>query len=264
MDVLDGSAWAATSCTWLHTARGVTAGWVEARLARKDQDSQAASPLPDLSAELRKKNPDWRLLRLVLHDDGPEPLGAKRFPVNFFSVQPRPLLYESQDVSVSFATEEDRSAWQHLYVEYRASQIPPGTLPYESDEVAADAVWGMSLRGRQLDARTADILIARGQDGTVLGAATVARLPAVDGAGAGAPRGFLGDLFVSPKAHGKGVGRALMAQVMATCKDAGFSELCWYCIQSNEKAMSFYRNLGFVPTAATVWQYPDDAPSAPS
>ena len=30
------------------------------------------------------------------------------------------------------------------------------------------------------------------------------------------------------------------------------------------EAMSFYRNLGFVPTAATVWQYPDDAPSAPS
>ena len=42
-----------------------------------------------------------------------------------------------------------------------------------------------------------------------------------------------------------------MAQVMATCKDAGFSELCWYCIQSNEKALRSKASSG---VANCMWQ----------
>ncbi|CAE7409387.1 unnamed protein product [Symbiodinium natans] len=253
---------------------GVAAGWVEARLAKsadKDQPESAEHEvaLPDLSEELRRKNPHWRLIRLVLHAAGPDPVGAKRYPVAIFSVDPRlPFPTEpSKDVTVSVATEEDRVAWQRLFVEYRASQIPPGSPPYAPDEVAADAVWGMScFHGRPLDAGTADILLARAEDGTLLGAATLVRLPkppsspssTATGVGEGSLRGFLSDLFVDPRTHGKGVGRALMAKVLATCNDAGLLELCWYCLQSNEQAMSFYARLGFLPTPATVWQYPEN------
>ncbi|CAE7728335.1 mshD [Symbiodinium pilosum] len=153
-----------------------------------------------------------------------------------------------------------RARWSASLGPRLRTEVPHGSPPYAADEVAAEAVWSMGCPHGPPDVRTADILLARAEDGTLLGAATLARIPTPGATAGGGLRGFLSDLLVMPAAHGKGVGRALMAKVLATCREAELAELCWYCLESNEQAMSFYSRLGFTPTGASVWQYPEAPP----
>ncbi len=52
------------------------------------------------------------------------------------------------------------------------------------------------------------------------------------------------DLFVTAKARGKGIGRALMGAAADICRRAGGSELVWAVFLKNKLAMAFYENLG--------------------
>lgn len=48
-----------------------------------------------------------------------------------------------------------------------------------------------------------------------------------------------------------------MSRVLSECHDARLPELCWFCLSENASAMRFYEGLGFKPTTATVWNYPE-------
>ncbi|CAJ1328686.1 unnamed protein product [Effrenium voratum] len=166
------------------------------------------------------------------------------------------LLYVNwglEDVVIRPASSEDRVEWEKLFKEYRISQIPGGSPPFAEDEVAAEAVWQMCAHGSD---RSGRLLLATA--GSILGAAHLVLQPRRDGG----LRGFLSDIFVAPTAAGKGVGRALFSSVLSECLAANMPELCWFCISANSSAMSFYENLGFKPTTATVWQYPEMYASA--
>ncbi|CAL1154593.1 unnamed protein product [Cladocopium goreaui] len=214
--------WSVTVLEYRQTARGVIGGLVEATRSDKDQlhsaaaekwavDPDAAVALANPAPGLQIKHPDWRLLRLVLHQPGPAPSGAKPVPVCWFSATPEPIPAKMhKDVTVRLANDSDWPQWEALFREYRISQIPGGSPPFTDDKTATDAVWALCAdapppsskhgwRGRLLVAYSSSLF---------LGAAHVILQPrpsSVDAWDAENPqawRGFLQDIFVAPAASG--------------------------------------------------------------
>ena len=59
-----------------------------------------------------------------------------------------------------------------------------------------------------------------------------------------AARGFLQDLYVVPKARGRGAGRALMTAVARACAADGGCYVFWNAQPRNRAGLAFYRVLG--------------------
>jgi GNAT superfamily N-acetyltransferase len=51
---------------------------------------------------------------------------------------------------------------------------------------------------------------------------------------------YLEDLFVAPKARGHGIGRALIADLLARAKERGWSRLYWHTRKGNAPARHLY------------------------
>jgi GNAT superfamily N-acetyltransferase len=58
---------------------------------------------------------------------------------------------------------------------------------------------------------------------------------------------YLEDLYVTPAARGRGVGKALLAELAATCVRRGYGRLEWWVLDWNEPAIGFYRSIGAEP-----------------
>jgi carbonic anhydrase len=56
-------------------------------------------------------------------------------------------------------------------------------------------------------------------------------------------------LYVSPAGRGRGIGRFLVAGVVAAAKQQGYSQLLLDTLPSMKEARSLYASLGFSPTA---------------
>ncbi len=80
-----------------------------------------------------------------------------------------------------------------------------------------------------------------------------ARLAIVDGQVAGfaihhfhdstwvkTPDCYLEDLFIDSSIRGKGIGRALIDDLIAICRDKGWSRLYWHTNEDNERARKLY------------------------
>ncbi|MCZ7677319.1 MAG: GNAT family N-acetyltransferase [Sandaracinaceae bacterium] len=68
----------------------------------------------------------------------------------------------------------------------------------------------------------------------------------------------LEDLWVTPRARGRGVGRALLRRLAAIACERGCARLEWAVLDWNELAMSFYRGLGATPMDEwTTWRLSD-------
>lgn len=63
----------------------------------------------------------------------------------------------------------------------------------------------------------------------------------------GRPGLYLEDLYVTPEARGKGVGRALLAHLARLAIERDCARLEWWVLDWNEPAIRFYRSLGAVP-----------------
>jgi diamine N-acetyltransferase len=61
---------------------------------------------------------------------------------------------------------------------------------------------------------------------------------------AGTPGIYLEDLFVKPAHRGKGIGKALMAQLARRCDENGWSRLQWAVLDWNTPSIDFYKSLG--------------------
>ena len=57
---------------------------------------------------------------------------------------------------------------------------------------------------------------------------------------------YLEDLFVRPAFRGKGIGKALLADLARTCVKNGWSRLQWSVLDWNEPSIAFYKSLGAV------------------
>ncbi|HTC97725.1 MAG TPA: GNAT family N-acetyltransferase [Bradyrhizobium sp.] len=60
----------------------------------------------------------------------------------------------------------------------------------------------------------------------------------------GRPGIFLEDLFVRPAFRGKGIGKALLADLAKLCVDNGWSRMQWSVLDWNTPSIEFYKSLG--------------------
>jgi GNAT superfamily N-acetyltransferase len=61
---------------------------------------------------------------------------------------------------------------------------------------------------------------------------------------------YLEDLFVEPEHRGKGIGKALLAQLAQIAVERGYGRLQWSVLDWNAPSIEFYRSLGAVPLDA--------------
>jgi GNAT superfamily N-acetyltransferase len=57
---------------------------------------------------------------------------------------------------------------------------------------------------------------------------------------------YLEDLFVRPAFRGKGIGKALLADLARTCVKNGWARLQWSVLDWNAPSIAFYKSLGAV------------------
>lgn len=58
---------------------------------------------------------------------------------------------------------------------------------------------------------------------------------------------YLEDLYVRPAHRGRGIGKALLANLARRCVAQGLPRLEWWVLDWNEPALAFYRSLGAEP-----------------
>ena len=58
-------------------------------------------------------------------------------------------------------------------------------------------------------------------------------------------------IYLSPEAWGRGYGRALCQQALASLKEAGFKEASLWVLQENKAAIAFYEKAGFITDHTT-------------
>jgi ribosomal protein S18 acetylase RimI-like enzyme len=83
------------------------------------------------------------------------------------------------------------------------------------------------------------LLVARAEDGALVGAVAIKRLP--DGAAE------LKRLYVRRPARGTGLGRALAVAAVSRARELGYTVLKLDTLPSMEAAQGIYASLGFVP-----------------
>jgi GNAT superfamily N-acetyltransferase len=57
---------------------------------------------------------------------------------------------------------------------------------------------------------------------------------------------YLEDLYVSPQLRGRGLGKALLAELAAICVQRGYGRLEWWVLDWNAPAIGFYRSIGAI------------------
>jgi GNAT superfamily N-acetyltransferase len=58
---------------------------------------------------------------------------------------------------------------------------------------------------------------------------------------------YLEDLYVTPSMRGRGIGKALLAELAAICVRQGYGRLEWWVLDWNDAAIGFYRSIGAEP-----------------
>jgi GNAT superfamily N-acetyltransferase len=58
---------------------------------------------------------------------------------------------------------------------------------------------------------------------------------------------YLEDLYVTPAARGKGLGKALLVRLAQIAVERGYARFEWSVLDWNEPAIGFYKKLGAVP-----------------
>jgi len=73
---------------------------------------------------------------------------------------------------------------------------------------------------------------------------------------------YLEDLYVAPAVRGRGIGRALLAELAAICVRRGYGRLEWWVLDWNKPALGFYRSIGAEPMSEWTVQRMSGQPLA--
>jgi GNAT superfamily N-acetyltransferase len=129
-------------------------------------------------------------------------------------------------VTVRHARPEDEARWRELWADYLAF------YDVTVDGDITDATWR-----RVFDPASAISMRVAEVDGKVMG---FALFLTHEGTWIRGKDCYLEDLFVDPEARGKGVGRALMDNLVSLCKENGWSRLYWHTSEENKTAQALY------------------------
>ena len=138
-------------------------------------------------------------------------------------------------ISIGRLEARDRTAWEELFAGYHAFYGRP-SWPKEN----YDEAWSRFEQDDQIHARGARI------DGRLVGIVHFL----VHASTTSADVCYLQDLFTAPQARGKGVARALIAEVGHWAQERGCARVYWHTHSSNETARRLYdqvaENRGFI------------------
>ncbi len=141
--------------------------------------------------------------------------------------------------TVRQATEQDIPRIQKLYLQL-AFTPPPEGAPYPSPEEYRRVFNEMAaLPGYEL-------LVAE-EDGEILGTMVMAILPGM--ARGVSPFAVVEYVVVDEKCRRKGIGRALMDDIVARSKEAGCYKIMLTSDRRREEAHRFYESMGFEASA---------------
>ncbi len=104
--------------------------------------------------------------------------------------------------------------------------------------------------GRIVDSEACHLLVARDDDGTVLGTMTLVVFPIPTGI-----RAWIEDVVVDGDARGRGVGAALNTEALALARRLGARTVDLTSRPSREAANRLYRRLGFEPRETNVYRF---------
>jgi GNAT superfamily N-acetyltransferase len=129
-------------------------------------------------------------------------------------------------VEIRDATPNDEAAWRGLWSAYLAF------YKVGLDPAITDHTWArLMLPSSPLKARLAV------EDGTVLGFAIRQNHPSTWVLGDDC---YLEDLFITDAARGRGIGRALIEDLMALARSNGWHRLYWHTDEANTNARQLY------------------------
>ena len=138
-------------------------------------------------------------------------------------------------ISIGRLETGDRATWEELFAGYHAFYGRPH-WPQEN----YDDAWRRFERDDEIHARGASI------DGRLVGIVHFL----VHASTTSADVCYLQDLFTAPEARGKGVARALIAEVVRWAREQGCARVYWLTQSSNETARRLYDqvadNRGFI------------------
>lgn len=131
------------------------------------------------------------------------------------------------------------ACWRESY----RGVLPDEAIHAMTDE-RAEALW------RRVLADLLGIVLVAERDGEIVGITRYAATPGDDGRIDGAVH----SLYVSPRAHGGGIGGALLAQATAELRDAGAEAATVWVFAANAPSIGFYEAKGWHPDGATRTQ----------
>jgi GNAT superfamily N-acetyltransferase len=129
-------------------------------------------------------------------------------------------------VVIRDARPEDEVRWRKLWADYLAFY----GVGIEPD--ITDMTWR-----RVFDPASAIFMRVAEADGKVVGFALCLTH---EGTWIRSPDCYLEDLFVDEAARGKGIGRALMDDLVALCRENGWARLYWHTEETNATARKLY------------------------
>lgn len=138
-------------------------------------------------------------------------------------------------ISIGVLEAGDRAAWEELFAGYHAFY---GRADWPRANY--DKAWGRFQQDDQIHARGAFV------DGRLVGIVHFLVHPSTTTADVC----YLQDLFTAPEARGKGVARALIAEVERWARDQGCARVYWLTQSGNDTARRLYdqvaENRGFI------------------
>ena len=129
-----------------------------------------------------------------------------------------------------------------------APRLAIGIAPWRDPQKMIVTAQGWITESIEQHGREAMVFVAENENGERLGFATVSRRSHFTGEG----QAYIGELATNEKAEGRGVGKALAQTCEQWARDQGYRFISLATGAANERALGFYRHMGYLDEDVTL------------